>query len=101
MNYRFKEAIEVLKDSFGVENLSNIELFHLRKITEDVLKRAKRDNSISDLAIINPMEEIPVRFLQELYGVDYFHIKTNIESEKDIEGFNEYIRRIRERAHLI
>ena len=100
-NFWFNEAVEMLKIAFGVENLSNIELSHLRRITKDTLNRVKKDNSSSDLAIINPREEIPVRFLQELYGIEYFHMKENIKNEKDEEGFLEYIKRTRERSHLI
>ena len=98
---QFKDAAETLRVVFGVENLSIIELSHLRRITKDVVPRAERDNPTSDLAIINPQEEIAVRFLSELYGIDYYHLKVNTHNEEDLEGFLEYIRRTRERAHLI
>lgn len=101
VNYQIKEATETLRIAFGVENLSNIELFHLRKITEDVLQRAERDNPRSDFAIINPQEEISQRFLSELYGVDYDHLHRNAKTEEDREGFVEYIGRLRDQAHLI
>lgn len=101
VNFYLKECVEVLKGAFGVENLSNNELFILRKITEDVVNRIEKGaNEGSDLAIINPFEEIPTRFLLEAYGIDVYHMQKNTETEEDREGFIEYIRRTRERAHL-
>ena len=101
VDWNFKEAIGILRVGFGVENLSNIELFHLRKITEDVMKGIENGQSGDDLGIIDPMREIPVRFLQELYGIDYYSMNLNFKTEKDYEGFVEYIRRLRDKAHLI
>ncbi len=102
INKEYEESIETLKIVFGIENLSVIEKSHLRRITEDVLTRIKMDNTPhSDLAIINSQEEIGIRFLQELYGIDMYLMKKQTDSEEDREGFKEYIRRTRERAHLI
>ena len=98
---QMKEAMETLEIVFGIKNLSNIELFHLRKITKDVLKRASEDNPGSDLGIIEPKREISQRFLLELYGIDYYYIEKHTETDKDREESLEYIRRTRERAHLI
>lgn len=98
---QLKEAVETLEIVFGIKNLSNIELFHLRKITKDVLQRAAKDNPDSNLAIIEPKREISQRFLLELYGIDYYYIEKHTETDKDREEFLEYIRRTRERAHLI
>lgn len=98
---RMQEAIENLKITYKIDNLSNIELFHLKKITEDVIERAQRDNDQSDLAKIDPQQEIPVRFLQELYGITLGLIEENFEHEKDEEAFLEFIRRKRDQAHLI
>lgn len=102
LRYWMKEAIEMLEDCFGIDNLSTNELFIIKKITEDVVKRVERNNTKdTDLALINSRQEICARFLQEAYGIDFYHMKVNTKSEHDIEGFREYIRRTRERAHLI
>lgn len=101
LNFWIQDSTKMLEVVFGVENLSTIERFHLRKIAEDVVKMAERDNPRSNLAIINPREEICTRFLQELYGIDMYLLKQSPCSEKDVEGFQEYIRRLRDQAHLI
>ena len=102
VNREFKNAAETLKDVFDVKNLSTIELTHLRRITKDVVELAVLSNQPgSDLGRIQPDKEITIRFLQELYGIDYYHLNQNAKTDEDIEGFNEYIRRTRERAHLI
>ena len=98
---RFQEAVQILDVVFSIKNLSNIELSHLRRITNEVVKQAERDNPSSDLAIVNPPEEITQRFLLELYGVDYHYIQEHSKTEEDVNGFIEYIRKVRERAHLI
>ena len=93
-----KESVDLLKNAFGIDHLSNNELFIIKKITEDVLNRAVREMS----------REICTRFLLEAYGIDPNYInylkriaKNKEDKEKDKEGFLEYIRRTRERAHLI
>ncbi len=101
-SHQFSEAVDNLKIIFGIENLSNIELFHLRKITQDVLKMAKENNAhVKSLGLIDPQREIPHRFLLDLYGIDPFYLDKYSNSEEDHEGFMEYIRRVRDRAHLI
>lgn len=104
VNLYLKEAIDRLKVCFGVENLSNNELFILRKITKDFLERFSRETGEkTDLALIDldPQVEISSRFLLEAYGIDPFIMNEQTENDDDVEGFNEYVRRIRERAHLI
>ncbi|OHA16965.1 MAG: hypothetical protein A3H57_03410 [Candidatus Taylorbacteria bacterium RIFCSPLOWO2_02_FULL_43_11] len=100
-NHRLGEAVDTLKISFGIDNLSNIEMVYLKRITKDVLDRAKKDNPGSDFAIINPAEEIPTLFLRELYGIEPNYIIKHTKTDADGQAFLEYIRRTREKAHLI
>ena len=105
VDLRFQGVIKDLESCFGIKKLSNIELFHLRKIVEDVLLRVQKNNIKrnieTDMANINKDKEIMDRFLSEMYGIDVVHMNENANNDADEDGFNEYIRRTRERAHLI
>ena len=94
-----KETIDLLRSSFHIENLSNNELFIIKKITEDVLDRFDPKLKTDDQYVID--KEIATRFLTEAYGLYTYWIEKQTETKEDMEGFREYIRRIRERSHLI
>lgn len=86
-----KEASDCLQIAFGVDNLSNIELFHLKKITEDTLARYDKEKSgpDSESKPSNLGREIATRFLMEAYGIDPDYIEAHTKTEEDEEGFLE------------
>jgi len=97
VNFWMREAVSLLETAWEIDHLSNNELFIIKKITEDVIHREIR-NSDSWFQI---NREIATRFLIEAYGLDPYIIKTQTKTDEEMEGFLEYIRRTRERAHLI
>ncbi len=100
---KIKEVAESLKDNFGINQLSINELFIIKKITKEELERSKKiyeeiEKELGDRP--NLIKEISVRFLLEAYGIDYAHIKGH-RGKENHEQFLEYIRKTREKAHLI
>lgn len=96
------ESINTLRASFGITDLSIIERFRIKKITEDVLKRfdpTQHMRSSEDAFSID--KEVVTRFLIEAYGIDPDYINKYTETDEDDEEFNEYIRRVRAKAHLL
>ena len=45
--------------------------------------------------------EIVTRFFVEAYGLDVDYVNKHTHTDEDEEAFKEYIRRTRDRAHLI
>lgn len=102
LQYWMKEIPLTLKIIFKMENFSNNELFIIKRITQDVLRRFNtidKDIKSDDGYPID--KEIMTRFLTEAYGIDVDYIDKNTETEEDREAFIEFIRRTREKAHLI
>lgn len=71
----FENAKKLLADAYGVENLSNIEAFRLRKLVEQCLKQNKQEIELEDKGRMNsvygiePYIEAPARWLWESYGI--------------------------------
>jgi hypothetical protein len=93
------DTVEILRCVFDIRNLSNNELFIIRKITERVLPLHRDSQGIEWQFCLD--REIATLFLIEAYGIDPWHITKYEDSDEDREGFFEYIRRVRDRAHLI
>jgi len=95
------ETVQLLKDVFEIENLSINERFILKKIAEDVISRYEQDAAAGARQPLGISREIATRFLLEAYGIDDVYINKYDNTDEDDEGFMEYIRRMREKAHLI
>jgi len=102
LQYWMKEIPEFIKICFKIENLSNNELFIIKKITQDVLFRMNTiDKGLQSDDKYSLDREVTTRFLIEAYGIDVGYMNKWTENDQDMEQFFEYIRRTREKAHLI
>jgi hypothetical protein len=106
--YRLELAILDLKDMYGVDNLSTIELVHLRRIVDDIMRRdiaMAKDQDPATNRNINTGEyvdrpemaqEASDRWLHELYGIDAVE-----HGFRNYDELKEAIRYSRDTAHLV
>ena len=107
-------AKKYLKEWFGVENITTIEGVYLRRILEQVIwedesREKARDQKILQRESVsaldmNQIPDIPyeavARWLMELYDIPPRIYTNNTDQIKVDEKFKEYLRLVREKAHL-
>lgn len=125
-----------MREEWGVDDLSNLEDYQLKKITKEVVEQYGKEKQEGIGRLMNPEQEAAYRWLWELYDIDRVNVPQNLvfvdedagiekvfyPSEKELypqevdqaeewaglkhghetpAEFKEYLRRLREKAHLI
>lgn len=98
LNEQIEEGIrfskDYLKERLDIDNLTNIESWHLRKIVEECLKEQDelialaRKGKINALSIFEVEREAPERWLRNLYGITKFADKPVVPGKIVIKAKN-------------